>query len=245
MATLEICCGDILSIERAAQGGARRVELCVGLQDGGLTPPLSMIHRAIDLRIESVNVLIRPRGGDFLYTPTELAAMADDIKMAVAHGATGIVCGALAPDGDVQFAALDMLMEAAGNACFIFHRAFDLCRDPIEALHILKRKGVERILTSGCASTAAEGLEMLRSFVKEAAGEIRIMAGSGVTPANAAAILSTGVDAIHATARSRVPSGMKYRRESVAMGTPGSDEYSLLLTDPDKVKALKEIADKY
>lgn len=240
MTRLEICCGDILSLERAVEGGANRVELCSGLQDGGVTPPLSMIRRAVALGIESVNVLVRPRGGDFLYTPTEVDAMICDIESAVAEGATGIVCGALTADGDLDVTTLRRLIGATAGKDFIFHRAFDVCRNPFEALRILKSEGAERVLTSGCAATAFEGRDMLRRLVDAASGEIRIMAGAGVTVSNAADILSTGVDAIHSTARSTVESGMKYRNRDVAMGTPGCDEYAIKLTDPAIVRALRE-----
>ena len=234
---VEICCGDIESVSAARSGGAHRIELCCALSEGGLTPSLAMIRAAVASGIGSVNVLIRPRKGDFLYSPAERALIADDIAMAVDAGATGVVVGALTPDGDVDTEALGPWRQQAGDAEMVFHRAFDMCRDPREALETLIGHGCSRVLTSGLQPSAYAGMQMLKQIVQWADGRIVIMAGSGVTPANAAEIASTGVDAVHSTARSAVKSRMRFRRDDVNMGA-ADDEFSLLQTDPEVVKSL-------
>ncbi|MDE5662589.1 MAG: copper homeostasis protein CutC [Muribaculaceae bacterium] len=248
MVDLEICCGDMSSVSAALEGGASRIELCSGLAEGGLTPSAALIRAAVGSGIGRVNVLIRPRSGDFLYSEDELRIMEYDIRVAVASGATGIVIGALTPDGEVDMAACGRLIAAAReNAAryveVTFHRAFDLARDPLKSLEDVVALGCDCLLTSGMAASAERGVAELKRIVDHAAGRITVMAGSGVSPANAAAIIdATGVGAIHSTARSPRPSAMRFRREEVPMGVPGADEYAPLATSPDIVAALLEIA---
>ena len=130
---LEICAGDIDSIRAAAEGGADRIELCSALTEGGLTPSYGQLCAALESPVP-VNVLIRPRRGDFLYSPEEVEVMCRDIEEAVSLGANGVVIGALTAEGDIDLHALEAMRRAAGNAHVTFHRAFDLCRDPETAL---------------------------------------------------------------------------------------------------------------
>lgn len=245
---LEICCGNLASLIAAKRGGATRIELCSGLSEGGLTPSYGLIKAAVDSGIPEVNVLIRPRSGDFLYSEDELQLMISDIREAIKIGASGIVIGVLTADGDVDVEACRRLIEAAHNAAaeygkpkpqVTFHRAFDVSRDAKSSLEAIISLGVDCLLTSGMTSTAVKGIEMLKKLMTLAAGRITIMAGSGINPSNAADIIAvTGVDAIHSTARKPIASGMRFRRPIVAMGAPGSDEYSSLTTSPDMVAAL-------
>ncbi|WP_435052599.1 copper homeostasis protein CutC, partial [Paramuribaculum intestinale] len=151
---LEVCAGDIESVYAASRGGAQRVELCSALADGGITPSTGFIRQAVRVPGMKVHVLIRPRGGDFLYTPEEVASMTDDIVAAREAGAHGVVIGALTPDGDIDMDACRHMMEAAAGMNVTFHRAFDLCRDPFEALDDIIALGCNRLLTSGQAASA-------------------------------------------------------------------------------------------
>lgn len=244
---LEICCGDIGSVHAAAEGGARRIELCGGLSEGGLTPSVALIKEAVRTGIQLVNVLIRPRPGDFLYSVSEARVMEDDVAAAIEAGAGGVVIGALTPDGDIDMRLCSRLVKRARTLSdspvnITFHRAFDLARDAGGALDDIISLGCDCLLTSGMAATAEAGMAVLASLVVRSAGRVRIMAGGGVSPGNAARILAeTGVGVIHATARSARASGMRFRREGVPMGAPGTDEYSLRTTDPAIVSRLADI----
>lgn len=245
---LEICCGDIASVLAAKEGGARRIELCSGLSEGGLTPSSGLIKAAVDSGIENINVLIRPRPGDFLYSPTEITLMENDIVNAIRTGANGIVIGVLDENGEVDRDAMARLISAARNAAreygidrlnITFHRAFDVSCDPERSLEDIISLGCDCILTSGASPSAVKGIVQIARIMAKANGRIKIMAGAGVNPSNAADIIAaTGVDAIHSTARKPIPSKMKFRRPMVPMGVPGSDEYAPLSTSPDVVANL-------
>lgn len=244
---LEICCGDIVSLLAAKEGGAERIELCSALSEGGLTPSIGLIKRAVNSGISRVNVLIRPRTGDFLYTDPEIDLMDENIKCALDAGANGIVIGALTPDGEIDTETCSRLIATAhkygnNNLNITFHRAFDMSHDWRKSLHSVIDLGCDCLLTSGMATNAMRGVPLLSSLVNEANGKILIMAGAGINPANAADIIAaTGVGAIHSTARKPVPSKMVFRRASVSMGVKGADEYAQLVTSADVVKALKGI----
>jgi copper homeostasis protein len=230
MALLEVCCGNPESVDAAVLGGARRIELCADLEADGLTPPTAWIRDA-KARYPSltVHVLIRPRAGDFVYSPAEADAMSIQVEEALEAGADGIVLGALTPEGDVDVPLLERLVSlvesynlaaelvqsdlchAANDSHFFpgpsrrvsitFHRAFDRCRRPYEALEQIIALGCDRILTSGQAATAEAGAATLRELQRRAGGRIGILPGSGVTPGNAARILATtGCTEIHASA---------------------------------------------
>ncbi len=245
---LEICCGDLASVLAAKKGGAQRIELCSGLSEGGLTPSIGLIKATVATGIPNINVLIRPRPGDFLYSTEELSLMEDDIKTAISAGATGIVIGVLTPDGDIDMNACERLIKAARDEArslgreslnITFHRAFDVSRDADKSLNDIILLGCDCLLTSGMAPTAVKGLPALQRLSRVASGRISIMAGSGVNPANARDIINaTEVDSIHSTARKPIASRMLFRRPLVPMGAPGSDEYAPLSTSPDVVAAL-------
>ena len=238
---LEVCAGDLESVRAAAEGGAARVELCSALGEGGVTPSIGFIRQALLVPGLRVHVLIRPRGGDFLYTPEEVNAMVADIEACREAGAHGVVIGALTPDGDIDLPSCRRMIEAAGEMSGTFHRAFDLCRNPEEALDTILELGCDRLLTSGQAATALEGTPLLRRLHDRAAGRLVILAGGGVTPDNAADILiGSGTNEVHASARAGVTSPMRYRKEGVAMGAPGSDEYSRKVTSPAIVAKIVE-----
>lgn len=252
MKTLEICAATPLSVEAAFAGGADRVELCAGLEEGGLTPSGGFINYAVHLaqaasadgRKRFVHVLVRPRGGDFLYSAEEQRVMLEDIVRAVRLGADGIVVGALTAEGDVNRAACRLFARAAEGRALTFHRAFDLARDPAEALEALIDLKYQHILTSGQAATAEQGVPLLKRLVAQAAGRISIMPGCGVTPQNATHIIyTTGAGELHASARSPQQSAMRYRRRSVGMGRPGIDEYARSETSAALVSQLRQALD--
>lgn len=202
MALLEVCCGNPESVDAAVLGGARRIELCADLEADGLTPPAAWIRDA-KARYPSltVHVLIRPRAGDFVYSREEADAMACQIEEALEAGADGIVIGALTPEGDVDLPLMERLVSLAGSASITFHRAFDRCSRPFEALEQIVVLGCDRILTSGQEETAEAGAERLGALRRQARGRIGILPGGGVTPGNAARILAaTGCAEIHASA---------------------------------------------
>ena len=227
---LEICAADIDSVYAAARSGAHRVELCCALGEGGLTPSVGMIEEALRVPGLKVNVLIRPRSGDFLYSEKELRTMMWDIEACRRLGVNGVVFGVLTAEGNVDVVACHHLVEAAGDLHKTFHRAFDMVRDPHRAAAEIKALGFDRILTSGQATSALEGADTIAGLQDEFP-EMTFIAAGGVTPANAAGIVGrTGVREIHASAKTVVTSGMHYRNLAVSMGYPAADEFSRTTT---------------
>ena len=239
MPILEICAGSVESAIAARDGGAQRIELCAALEVGGVTPSAGLIAQARKIEGLTLNVIIRPRGGDFLYNEYEATCMEHDIRTCKQLGVDGVVIGALTADGDIDTILCKRLIEAAEGMSITFHRAFDMCRDPRKALEELIGIGCDRVLTSGQASTAQAGVTLLRELVEQANERIIIMPGCGVNSNNAAAILqATGAQEIHASARKSVGSGMLFRHSGVSMGNPDSDEYARKETDINEVKAI-------
>ena len=201
MRKLEVCCGDLQSVRAAIEGGAHRVELCEALELDGLTPSEAMMESAIGMGIP-VQVLIRVREGDFVYNKDEIDKMRNDIRLARKLGAAGVVIGALMPDGSIDEEAIRCMMDEAEGLSVTFHRAFDVCRKPEEALEKIISIGCHRLLTSGQATTAEQGIPMLKKLVEQAEGRIIIMPGAGVNPQNASRILEeTGALEIHGSLR--------------------------------------------
>lgn len=236
---LEICAGSWASALAAKSGGAYRVELCSGLDEGGLTPSAGLIRKVCALEGIKKHVLIRPRGGDFLYSRDEKEIILDDIKRACDMGADGVVVGALLADGSIDIDFLHECVKTAGGVNVTFHRAFDLCAKPFEALEQICDAGCNRILTSGRAANAEVGIPMLRQLVEKAAERLIIMPGCGVSPRNAARIVhETGAREIHASARGSVESQMKFRLSGVEMGKADADEYIIKETCEEIVRQI-------
>lgn len=205
---IEICCGSIQSAANAKAGGAVRIELCQGLVEGGTTPSPATIDYAVKELGLQVFVLVRPRGGDFCYNELEIKTMEEDVAFCKKAGAAGIVVGFLHPDGSIDTVLTRRFVELSAPLPVTFHRAFDECANPMNALEQIIDCGCARILTSGCKPTAMEGAEMLQKLVKQADGRIKILAGSGVTPENAAALREkTGVEEIHGSCKITRPDG--------------------------------------
>ena len=236
----EICANSVASCIAAQEGGADRVELCAGIPEGGTTPSLGMIRNARECISIALNVIIRPRGGDFLYSDSELREMVYDIQAAKELGADGLVFGCLRPDGSVDMEAMSVLMEAAGDTPVTFHRAFDHTSDPFKALEDIIALGCTRILTSGCRPTALEGAELLAGLVEKAGDRIIIMPGCGVREGNIAEIARlSGAREFHFSARESVQSGMFFRNPDVAMGSE-DDPYGYDVTTARRVAATIE-----
>lgn len=198
---LEVCCGDLQSVQAAKEGGAHRVELCRALELDGLTPSEGMMEQAISMGIP-VQVLIRPCEGNFVYSTNEVQSMRRDIRLAKRLGANGVVIGALKPDGGIDEDTIRCLVEESEGLSITFHRAFDVCTNPLEALEQIISLGCHRLLTSGQAPTAEQGIPLLKRLVEQSAERIIIMPGAGVNPQNAHRILSeTGAHEIHGSLR--------------------------------------------
>ena len=240
MYKFEICANSVASCIAAQEGGADRVELCAGIPEGGTTPSYGMIKSARESIDIALNVIIRPRGGDFLYSKEELKEMLYDIQTARKLGADGLVFGCLTPEGKVDIEAMKPLMEAAGDTPVTFHRAFDHSSDPMQALEDIISLGCARILTSGCRPTALEGADLLSQLVETAGDRIIIMPGCGVKENNIAEIARlSGAREFHFSAREPVESGMIFRNPEVAMGSE-EDPYGTVCTTARRVAATIE-----
>lgn len=236
---IEVCANSAESCLAAQHGGAYRVELCAGIPEGGTTPSwgeMVTARRAIDIKL---NVIIRPRGGDFLYNCLETEAMLLDIEAAHRAGANGVVFGCLTADGDVDVEKCRRMVAAAGSMSTTFHRAFDVCRDPLQALEQIIELGFDRILTSGQEASAPEGAALIAQLVSRAKGRIIIMPGCGVNEGNVARMAQeTGAMEFHMSARERVTSCMVYRNERVSMGgTVTVEEFARDVTSATRVKS--------
>ena len=233
---IEICVNSVQSCVEASLGGADRVELCAGIPEGGTTPSAGMIRSARESVGIGMNVIIRPRGGDFLYSEEEVRQMLYDIETAKDLGADGLVFGALCPDGEIDMRVMSRLMSAAGNLPVTFHRAFDHAKDPLGALENIISLGCARILTSGQRANAELGAGLLSLLVEKAGRRIIIMPGCGVNASNIRQIATvSGAREFHFSARKPVESRMVYRNPAATMGD-GSDDYSVPVTSSDIVR---------
>ena len=236
---IEICANSVESAAKAQEGGAYRVELCAGIPEGGTTPSFGEIRMARQLLQQTkLHVIIRPRGGDFLYTQLEQEILLHDIKVARQLGADGVVFGCLTAEGNVDVPAMKKLMNAVGDMSVTFHRAFDMCRNPMEALEDIIELGCHRILTSGQEATAPAGIPLLKELIEKADGRIIIMPGCGVKPSNILELAEeTGATEFHFSGRSSLESDMIYRNPKVSMGgTVKIEEYQRDVTDVEIVK---------
>jgi copper homeostasis protein len=242
--TLEICVDSVASAVTAQAGGADRVELCSALFEGGLTPSAGLLSVVRERLHIDVAAMIRPRGGDFCVSDDEFAVMERDVDEAKVRGANVLVFGLLHPDGTVDRERTARLVERARPLPVTFHRAFDMARDPWEALEVLVELGIERVLTSGQERTAVEGLEVLTELVRRAAGRISVMPGGGVTERNLKKILEvTGAQEIHGSASGTFESRMTFRNTRVVMGGQvGPPEYGMKGASEPRVRAFRTLA---
>jgi len=236
--SVEICAASIHSAMAAQEGGAHRVELCDNLVEGGTTPSYGIIQAARDKLKIRLHVLIRPRGGDFLYTPDELDIIRLDILKCKELGVDGIVTGFLNGNGCIDTKLTREMISLARPMSVTFHRAFDMTRDPFEALLDIQKTGADRILSSGQQDKAWQGRSLIRELGIKSDNSPIIMAGAGLTEENIREFAAfTGIKEFHATLRSKQTSRMQFRKDGVSMGgSNGIHEYEILETNAQKVR---------
>lgn len=242
---LEVCVDSVESAVIAQKGGADRLEVCANLIIGGTTPGVSQfkqIRKACDMEL---NVLIRPRAGDFLYTDAEFQMLKEDIEMFRELGADGVVTGCLKSDGNLDLDRLRELRECADGLHMTLHRAFDVCRDPYQALEETVSLGMDTILTSGQAQDCVTGRTVLKKLILQADGRIEILVGGGV---NAEVIRQLGEEihafSFHMSGKKRTNSAMAYRNQKVNMGLPGFGEFDIFRTDKGQIQRARQALDQ-
>jgi copper homeostasis protein len=237
---IEACVDTVHSALAAEAGGADRIELCDNLVEGGTTPSAGMIEECVARLGIPVFVIIRPRGGDFLYTSSDITVMLRDIAHARRLGVAGIVTGALERNATVSGNVMSELLIAASPLPVTFHRAFDACRDPKRALETLVELGASRVLTAGQAATALQGATAIAASVEQAAGRITIIAGGGVNEDNVAEVVRiTGVTEVHVRGTVPVRSGMDWQRDGLALTKPVLEHGVRAVTDAERVRKVK------
>lgn len=237
----EICIDSVEGVLAARESGAQRVELCSALLEGGLSPSYGMTKRAKAVAGDvKLHAMVRPRGGDFLYSEEEFAAMREDIAAFNEIGVDGLVFGLLTADGQVDADRTADLMSLARPASVTFHRAFDMAKDPYEEIEALIELGVDRLLTSGQAPSVLEGAPLIRELIERYGDRIAIMPGGDLTPRNVARVMSeTGAIEVHFASLSRVPGPMRHRNNDVFMGgTLRPPEYDRVVTTADGIGAV-------
>ena len=241
---LEVCIDSVESAAAAAKGGADRIELCSALSEGGITPSSGLIRAVREAAGIELYVIIRPRGGDFVYSEHELDVMRRDIVAAKEYGANGVVLGVLKPDNTVDRERTGELVELARPLHVTFHRAFDACRDFNQALEDVIACGADRLLTSGGRPVAAKGLKTIAGLERQAGGRIRIMAGGGIRISNVRTIaLRTGIHEVHSSLSTTVKSAAY---DGGADGKDLQGGFTRFVVREDEVRkfkaALREIA---
>ena len=236
----EICVDSVAGVRAAKSAGAHRAELCANLMEGGTTPSRGMIRAARKVKGIGLHVIIRPRGGDFLFDEDEFAMMETDIDTAKEEGADGVVIGLLKADGMIDVERTRSLMARARPLAVTFHRAFDMTPDPLKALETLIDLGVERVLTSGQEATVLEGLPLIAGLVQRAGDRIIVMPGGGITARNAERIVAAASPKeMHFAALELEPGGMRFRRPHVFMGGElRPPEYDRLTTSTAVIRSV-------
>ena len=239
---LEVCADSVQSAVAAQEGGADRIELCSGLVIGGLSPSPALfkqIRKYTDLKIRT---LLRPRFGDFCYDDYEFQTLKEEVEMFRELGADGVVIGMLNPDGTLDMERMEVLVNAAGDIGITLHRAFDVCRDPYEALEQCASLGIDTILTSGQKSSAWEGRGLLAELAEQAAGRVEILAGAGVNPGVIEKLAGcTAVRAFHMSGKKVMDSRMEVRRDGDPMGILGFSEVEIWQTDREQVRRAVQV----
>ena len=242
---IEACVDSVASALAAEDGGASRIELCDALVEGGLTPSAGKIALCCERLKIPVVVLIRPRGGDFLYGDTDTELMVRDIHVAKELGAKGVAIGALKVDGTIDEAKLATLIAAARPMEVVYHRAYDGTPDPFVALETLIKLGVDRVLTSGQGKTAIDGILVLEALVTAAKGRITILAGGGVDETNAPRLVTAArVQELHIRGTTAVMSQMTYKHPGFDLTKPLMPDNLRAVTDSKRVQAVVEAVGK-
>ena len=243
---IEVCTALIQSAIAAQQGGAKRVELCDNLYEGGTTPSYATIKMAREKLDIGLNVMIRPRGSDFCYSDLEFEIMKENIRVCKKLGADGVVFGILLPDGNVNTERTKLLVDLTRPMSVTFHRAFDATIDPFKALEDIIDCGFNRILTAGQKNTVPDGMHLIKQIVEKAGDRIIIMPGSGINEKNIKEIRDlTGAKEFHLTGRKAIPSKMEYRKEGIYFGgLPQIPEYEIKLTGPEIIRKVVSLVNQ-
>lgn len=238
---LECCADSVQSAINAEKGGANRIELCSALVIGGLSPSVCLFDEVMKNCSIKVNVLLRPRFGDFCYDDYEIEIIKNEIKMFRERGANGVVIGVLKPDGTLDMEKMKYLMEEAKGIDVTLHRAFDVAKDPYKTLEQAKELGVNTILTSGQKNSAMEGAELLKDLVSKSEN-VDILIGSGVSAEVIKPLYDmTKAASYHMSGKVTLKSRMTYRKDGVSMGAAGVSEFEIFETSVEKVKAASEL----
>jgi len=241
--TLEVCVDSVESAEAAAMGGATRLELCANLVIGGTTPGVFLLREIKRICRIPVNVLIRPRFGDFCYTKSELRIMAEEIRQFAGEGANGAVIGALRPNGDLDIESMEFLCCFADGMALTLHRAFDMSRDPFKTRKQAEELGVGTILTSGQRNRCLDGAGLIGELA--ALGGVDIMAGGGVTADVIRQLREkTGISSYHLSGKIVVDSPMVYRNPDLSMGLPSLSEYERWQTSAENITAARKVLEE-
>lgn len=242
---LEVCVESVESAISAKQGGANRLELCSNLIIGGTTPDINLFNLIKENVDIDINVLIRPRFGDFLYTDYEFEIIKRDIATFKKAGANGVVIGILNSDGSLNLSQMKTLIDIAEGMDVTLHRAFDVCNDPMKALEEAKSLGINTILTSGQQNNCMLGKDLIRDFVKESNNYIDILVGSGVNSNNISELINyTESTSFHLSGKKIIDSKMQYRKKDVSMGLTTISEYDIIRTDSSEIAKVREAIEK-
>ena len=245
---LEICVDSYASAMAAVKNGADRLELCSALAVGGLTPSPALLRQIRYVSNIPVRCLMRPRGGDFLYTREEILQMAMEITELRAAGADGFVIGCLTPDGELDKEAMKPLLEAAQGAGLTLHRCIDVSRDPLQTYRDAAALGIDTVLTSGAAGNCTAGKEVIRQLlsIRDREKGPEVLIGAGVSAKVIAAFRQElpQAHAFHMSGKTEIESGMHFRRQGVPMGLPGLDEWHIQQTSPEAVIAARNALDQ-
>ncbi len=243
---LEACVDSVESALAAQSGGADRVELCEDLLEGGTTPSAGMIEVCQERLHIPLHVLVRPRGADFVYSDVEIEVMQRDIALARRLGVAGVVLGALRPDGTIDTERTKALIGAARPMSITFHRAFDFTPDADDALDTLMRLGIERVLTSGQAPMAVQGMQTLTRLVSRAEGRIIVLAGGGLSEENITTVAEqTGVREVHVRATALLESPASFRPSHLTLlKQPLPNEFDRAVTDPERIRRISGLLEQ-
>lgn len=238
---LEVCVDSYASAMAAIAGGADRLELCSALAVGGLTPSPALLRQIRRVSNMPIRCLMRPRGGDFLYTPEEIEQMATEMEALRKAGAEGFVIGCLTAEGELDVHAMKPLLKAAEGCGLTLHRCIDVSRNPCKTYQEAAALGIDTVLTSGGAGNCMSGMETIRELLKfrdEKSGpEVLIGAGVNAKVIDAFRKELPEAAAFHMSGKTEVESGMRFRREGVPMGLPGLDEWHIQVASKEAVAA--------
>ncbi len=243
---LEICCNGITSAINAAKSGANRIELCTNLFEGGTTPSIGMIDLVSKIPNIITRVMIRPRGGDFLYSEEEFEVMKKNIEYCKTKKVEGIVLGLLLKNGKIDLERTSQLIKLARPMKVTFHRAFDMCENQNFALNQLIDLKIDTVLTSGGQNKAIDGVQQIKKLIQIADNKIEIMVGSGVRPHNVSSFFEIGIRSFHFSALKTFPSKMTYRNPNISMGNiPQIPEYDTQVSDIEMIQSMRKKLDSF